>query len=128
MSAIQKMHDIEVGGGLAWPENGRILIYLGCPLDPVRGREAGEAMVDSFAEAEAWLCRRLRKDYGRKAPRPERARSKPIVQRLFAAGVPGSVYWIYDSAFGVSLGDREDGVSSWAEAEAWFREQAPTGI
>lgn len=69
MSAIQEIHDIEVNGGLAWPEEGKILVYLGCPLDPPpRTRMLGEALVGSFAEAEAWLCEWARERYGSKMP------------------------------------------------------------
>ena len=56
-----------------------------------------------------------------------RGRAKSIVQRLYEAGMPGSVHWIYDSAFGVTLRDKKGGVSSWAEAEAWFA-NAPPGV
>jgi hypothetical protein len=125
MSAIQQMHDIEVGGGLAWPEEGKILVYLGCPLDPVRMREAGEALVDSFEEAEAWLLERASQDYRLGFKRPRKNEGQPVVQRLFEAGIPGSVYWIYDGCFGMTLGPIEGGAASWAEAEAWLAEYAP---
>jgi hypothetical protein len=124
MSAIQQMHDIEVGGGLAWPEEGKILVYLGCPLDPPpRTRMFGEVLVDSFAEAEAWLQERARVDYGVTFRPPKRGR-RPIVQQLYEGDIPGSVYWIYDSAFAVALGSGEAGAGTWAEAKAWLVERS----
>lgn len=122
MAVIQALHDLEQNGGLAWPEDGKILVYLGCPLDPMpRMRRDGEALVDSFAEAEAWLQRRAKEIHGKRGwSNPEKGES--IVQRLFEAGVPGSIYWVYDSAFGVTLGNQSDGVTSWAEAEEWLAE------
>ena len=110
MSAVQDMHDMEVNGGLAWPEGGKILVYLGCPLDPPpRTRMHGEALVGTFEEAEAWLRAWAREHYGETlSPPPTTAPGHPIVQRLFDARIPGSVYWIYDGAFGMTLMDRED--------------------
>jgi len=118
MSPIQALHDMEINGGLAWPENGRILVYLGCPLDEARMRERGEALVDSFGAAEAWLKARAA-DYG-ETVEPRTGMGKPVVQRLFAAGVRGSVYWMYDGGFGMTLPDNQGGASSWREAEAWM--------
>ncbi len=118
-SAIQAIHDIEIGGGLAWPEEGNLLVYLGCPLDAARMRERGEALVGSFAEADAWLRARAA-EYGLRLDPPAEIPAMTIVDRLLAAGVPGSVYWIFDSAFGVTLEDQGEQVSSWAEAETWL--------
>jgi hypothetical protein len=129
VSAIQELHDSEVNGGLAWPEQGRILVYLGCPLDPPpHERMLGEALVDSFAEAEDWLRNKSRELCGEAFEPPARnGHAEPVVQRLFEAGISGSVYWVYDGAFGVTLADREGGVNSWAEAEAWLAEHAWAG-
>jgi hypothetical protein len=125
LSAVQELHDAEFNGGIAWPEQGKILVYLGCPLDPPpRQRMFGEALVGNFAEAEAWLRKRRSEAFGEAVENsrsPEPASS--AIDRLFAAGVPGSVYWVYDSAFGVTLGDRKSGVTNWAEAEAWLESQ-----
>ena len=119
------MHDIEVNGGLAWPDNGKILVYLGCPLDPPpRERMFGEALVGSFAAAEAWLRSRAEKDYGVSFGPPQAEPFKPVVQRLFEAGIAGSVHWVFDGAFGVTLPGHEGGASCWAEAEAWLAEYA----
>jgi hypothetical protein len=117
------MHDMEVNGGLAWPEEGKILVYLGCPLDPPpRTRMLGETLADSFAEAEDWLRTRAKQDYEAAFSLPRFKRIPSIIQRVFKAGIPGSVHWVYDGAFGVELGDRKAEVSSWADAEAWLAE------
>jgi hypothetical protein len=122
MSAIQALHDIEIGGGLAWPEEGKILVYLGSPFDDAARRdERGRALVGSFAEVEAWLRTRAA-EHGVHLEPSTAIRSPTIVDRLLAAGVPGSVYWIFDGAFSVTVGRHGEGVSSWAEAEAWLEE------
>jgi hypothetical protein len=62
------------------------------------------------------------------APFPSPAgtnKTQSAVQRLFEAGIPGSAHWVYDGAFGVTLAEHDAGVSSWAEAEAWFAAHAP---
>ena len=128
VSAIQALHNSEVNGGLAWPEHSRILVYLGCPLDPPpRQRMFGEALVASFAEAEEWLRERAR-HHGETLQQSREASEESIVQRLFEAGIPGSVTWVYDGAFGMTLGPHQDGASSWAEAEEWLAENAPIGV
>jgi hypothetical protein len=83
-SAIQQIQDIEFNGGLAWPEDGSILVYLGCPLDPPpRTRMFGEALVESFAAAEAWLRDQAMRDGASFKPAPPKGRSEPVVQRMF---------------------------------------------
>jgi hypothetical protein len=127
MSFIQALHDREFNGGLAWPEDGKILVYLGCPLDPPpRQRMFGEALVASFVEAQEWLRERAR-HHGETLQQTQEASEEPIVQRLFEAGIPGSVTWVYDGAFGMTLGPRQGGASSWAEAETWLSNNAPLG-
>jgi hypothetical protein len=124
MSAIQQVHDIEFNGGLTWPEDGRILVYLGCPLDPPpRQRMFGEALVESFAEAEAWL-RGQAKHYGATLAPGGTPACTAIVQRLFDLEIPGSVRWVYDGDFAMTLGPLRGDASSWAEAEEWFAELA----
>jgi hypothetical protein len=119
MSVIQQMHDLELGGGLAWPEDGKILVYLGCPLDPIRMREAGEALVGTFGEAEDWLRVKAKERFG-VTFQASRKRGEAVVQRLYEARIPGSVYWIYDSAFAVTLKEHQGSVWNWTEAEAWL--------
>jgi hypothetical protein len=122
-NVIQQLHDIEVNGGISWPEDGKILVYLGCPLDPApRTRMHGEALVNSFAEAEAWLVKRARQLLGKTFRRRKTTRES-VVQRLYSNGIPGSAYWVYDGAFGVTLANQgAAGVTSWSEAEEWLAE------
>ncbi len=135
-SIIQMIHDIEVNGGIAWPQQGGILIHFGCPLDGIR---FDEAFVGSFREAEEWLHDALLKypetssAYAKltKGRRPPKEKS-PIIQLLFEHRIPGSVFWIYDSAFTAIYGDPNStgwtapsaGLSSWAETEQWFEREA----
>jgi len=53
-----------------------------------------------------------------------------ILQRLYESGINFEVSGFYDAGFDVRLGDHLNGfiakgkVETWADAEAWLREQA----
>jgi hypothetical protein len=61
---------------------------------------------------------------------PERFTTMSIFQRLYNSEINFEVSGFYDAGFDVRLGDHLNGflaegkVETWAEAEAWLREQA----
>jgi hypothetical protein len=100
-------------------EEGKILVYLGYPLDAVRRHECGEALVGSFDEAEGWLRERAERRLWPEVQPPRRGKQS-VGQRLFEAGVPGSVYRIFDRCFGVTFEKHGGSITSWHEAKAWL--------
>jgi len=132
---IQRLHDSEIDGALEWPIQGKIFVHLGSPVS--RDFEA-EAIVDTFADAQAWLdqeaIRRSPNGAYARSRRHQPAEPQPsIVQELLDADVAGTASWYFDGAFGATLGDptgeapRVDSdatLSSWADCERWLRDQA----
>src|SRR5262245_29027873 len=104
-SLIQRLHDGEISGGLVWPVEGLILVYLGRPK---QGRHPVEVLVQTYAEAEEILHRAALQRYpaSRYAQQQPQAPSPPpdaLVQRLYEAGINGAVCWEYPRWFGVRL-------------------------
>ena len=134
-SLIQRLHDSEINGGIAWPVQGLILAYFGCPLD---GINFDEALVGSFAEAESWLDRAAASYFPESVFAKQerlslgRPSSSRTIDLLHQGGIAGGAYWVFDSAFAAFLGDPGStqlpnelaGVSSWAAAEAWLEQAA----
>jgi len=83
VSVIQEIHNIEVSGGLAWPEEGKILVYLGCPLDPPpRERMFGEFYTENFTDAANWIREKAKEVFGAELAAPSQmAHEQPIVLR-----------------------------------------------
>lgn len=117
VSAIQQLHDLEIQGAIGWPVDGKIIARLGCPLD---NRFESEALVTSFADAEAWF---------RQAAKLPQSSGSPeglsIIDELFSAGVPATALWVYDGMFQATFASPDDsraaddwiGAKSWAELE-----------
>src|SRR4051794_27136804 len=120
-SAIQQLHDLEVQGAIGWPVEAKIIVRLGCPL---KDEFESEALVRSFAEAEAWFrkARDIRYDTGeiRLPPASELQRSS-VVDELFTAGVPGTALWVYEGMFQATFADPSDTSAgrNWIDAESW---------
>src|SRR2546421_2256686 len=96
-SVIQRLHDSEINGGVAWPVQGLILAHFGCPLD---GIKFDEALVRTFAEAEAWFNRAAASyfpdsTFARQERLGPHRRSQPqTVDLLYEGGIPGGTYWV----------------------------------
>jgi hypothetical protein len=132
MSSIQEIHDIEIGGGLAWPRMGESSSIPAA--HSIRHHACGctvKRCSIALTRRRAWIRDQARDKFDA-AFTPTEPRANPIVQRLSEASIPGSVYWIYDSAFGMTVGDKKGGASSFAEAEKWLAEtrrlQGLTGL
>jgi hypothetical protein len=113
ISAIQQLHDLEIQGAIGWPVDGKIIARIGCPLDD---RFESEALVTSFAEAEAWFRQAA------KVPEPSGSpEGLSIVDELFSAGVPATALWVYDGMFQAAFASPDDSraVADWIGAESW---------
>jgi hypothetical protein len=114
LSAIQQLHDAEIQGAIGWPVDGKIIARLGCPLDDWFETEA---LVTSFAEAEAWF-REVRQ-----LPSPSGGSDQSsVVDELFTAGIPATALWIYDSMFQAAFAAPDDttpAVGDWIDANSW---------
>jgi hypothetical protein len=114
-SAIQQVHDLEIGGAIGWPVEGKIVVRVGCPLED---RFESEALVSSFSEAEQWL-----RKAGKLAP-PKRGEPQRIsvVDELYSAGMPVSALWIFDSMFQATFAAPENTSAQqerWIDARSW---------
>jgi hypothetical protein len=110
MSVIQQLHDLKIGGGVAWPKGGGILIYLGCPL--VRDSSVSHAIVGSFVEAEDWMRQQAVQHYHVMIANQYRRRAPYLIDRLLAGGIPGSAFWI-DGTFAATIAsERSEGLSN----------------
>ena len=67
---IERLHDSEINGSIAWFFDGGWKVELGDPLNGV----LAEDVVGSYAEAEAWLDRSARKHF----PNSDYARALPL--------------------------------------------------
>jgi hypothetical protein len=113
-SAIQHLHDLEIGGAIGWPYDGKILVCVGCPLED---RFDGEALVSSFSEAEQWL-----RQMGKLAPPRGKPKSISVVDELYSAGMPVSALWIFDSMFQATFAAPENTCAQqerWIDARSW---------
>jgi hypothetical protein len=113
VSVIQQLHDLEIQGAIGWPVEGKIIARIGCPLDDWF---ESEALVTSFAEAEAWFRQAAKLPTG--SASPERV---SIVDELYLACIPTTALWVYDSMFQAAFAAPDDSraVDDWISANSW---------
>jgi hypothetical protein len=102
-----------VQGAIGWPVGGKIIARIGCPLDDLFETEA---LVTSFAEAEAWF--RQAAKLPQCSGSPERL---SIVDELFFAGVPATALWVFEGMFQAAFAPPDDSraVEEWVSAYSW---------